>query len=359
MEAVQSIDKATRQLGEARPPRATSFVSTVTPVYCGGRYLAELVERIAMVRQNLETSDAPLRLMESIFVIDDAIDDSAGVLKQLSERWPWVHVVNLSRNFGQHPATMAGILYTSGDWVVTLDEDLQHDPQCISALLRRAVTEHVDVVYAAPQHRVHSYRMRDFASRATKAVLARVLGNPHIPEFNSFRLLRGVVARAAASVCSHDTYLDVALCWFTYRIRCVELDLRDRRSQDGAPSGYSFRKLLGHARRLLVSSQSKLLRVGAWVGGAAMAGSLLAATVVLIIKLIQPERIPIQGWTSLILVVLFFGGLTSLLLSIVLEFLTNMSLHAQGKPTFFVVDRSGDDSLLEFFRDQNNGDPER
>lgn len=323
----------------------TIAISTVTPVYSGEAYLPELVGRLAKVKQDWEKQEKPFRLVESIFVLDGAIDGSAKVLADLVCRYPWIHVVTLSRNFGQHPATMAGILYSSGDWIATLDEDLQHDPRCLVELLKQAAAEEIDVMYAAPISQVHNYGLRDVASRGCKAVLSRVLGNPHIHKFNSFRLIRGVIARAAASVCSHETYFDIGLCWFTTRIGTVGLNLQDRRHLEGRRSGYTFRSLVQHARRLVISSHSKVLGVGAWIGGLAMFCSVAAGIGVVILKFLAPERIGVQGWTSLVLVVLFFGGLTSMLLSIVLEFLTNMSLHTQGKPTFFVVNRSADEIL--------------
>jgi len=322
-------------------------ISTVTPVYSGEAYLAELVSLLAEVKQSWEKQDKPFRLLESIFVLDGPIDGSAKVLENLIGQCHWIHVVTLAKNFGQHPATMAGILYSSGDWIATLDEDLQHDPRFLVELLKKAATDHIDVVYAAPINRVHNYGLRDFASRQYKGLMSRVLGNPHIDKFNSFRLIRGVIGRAAASVCSHETYFDMALCWFTTRIGTVALNLRDRRHEEGRKSGYSFRSLVQHARRLVISSHSKMLRIGAWIGGLSMFCSVIAGVGVLILKYVAPEKIGIQGWASLILVVLFFGGLTSMLLSIVLEFLTNMSLHTQGKPTFFVVNRSSDEILKD------------
>lgn len=317
-------------------------ISTVTPVYRGEAYLAELASRLSSLKQEWERQEKPFCLLESVFVLDGAIDGSAPILEKLAGLNPWIHVVNLSRNFGQHPATMAGILHTSGDWVVTLDEDLQHDPGNIIELLRKAVAGQLDVVYASPAEEVHS-GWRDVTSRGYKRLMSKLLGIPHIQKFNSFRLLRGAIARAAASVCSHETYFDMALCWFTDGIDSVEMPLRDRRQSQGGKSGYTFRSLIQHARRLVISSHSKLLRIGVWIGALAMLCSVVTGVGVVILRLLAPETIGVQGWASLILLVLFFGGLTSMLLSIVLEFLTNMSLHTQGKPTYFIVNRSSDE----------------
>src|SRR5882672_7517570 len=103
------------------------------------------------------------------------------------------------------PATIAGILHTSGDWVVTLDEDLQHSPARIEDLLRKAIIHRSDIVYANAETRVHQSHLRDVGSRLYKHVMKLMTGNPNVTAFNSFRLIRGDVARAASSTCGHDT----------------------------------------------------------------------------------------------------------------------------------------------------------
>lgn len=133
------------------------------------------------------------------------------MIDKLSEAYNWIEAIHLSRNYGQHAATIAGILHTSGDWVVTLDEDLQHPPENIVDLLRAAIEEGKDIIYAQPQAAVHESKYRDFGSRGYKNFIKFLTGNPYIQSVNSFRLIRGAVARSASSVCSHQTYFDIAL----------------------------------------------------------------------------------------------------------------------------------------------------
>src|SRR5690606_38851454 len=134
-------------------------------------------------------------------------------------------------------ATVAGILYSSGDWVVTLDEDLQHKPAKIESLLHTACSEQADVVYAQPASWVHGGGFRDRMSRWIKKLVARLSGNPFVQSFNSFRLIRGDLARAASSICAQYTYFDVALTWFTQRISRITLPMSDDRYVSGQGSG--------------------------------------------------------------------------------------------------------------------------
>lgn len=325
------------------------LLTTVTPVYHGVHSLVELAAEFDRVRQQLEESETPLRLFEAIFVDDGSSDGSDRLLKELSERYDWLDVVTLSRNFGQHPATSAGILHSSGDWVATLDEDLQHPPSELLRLLARTIETGSDVAYAQPLRGVHGSLFRDVSSRWIKRLVARLAGDGHVVEFNSFRIMRGSVARAAAAVSTHDTYFDVALSWFTNRITTLPMELRDPRPSVARGSGYGARALFSHGRRMLMSSDVKALRVGATIGITALVASLVAGTAALGLWVIHPESFEaVRGWLSLFLSILFFGGVTASLAGVAVEYLSMLLRLAQGKPTFFVVDRSKDRLLASF-----------
>ena len=326
-------------------------VSTVTPVYSGAQCLKRLVQELGELREQWESAGAPVMLAEAIFVDDAAVDDSGVILDELAASYPWVTVLHLSRNFGQHPATIAGILHSSGDWVVTLDEDLQHPPNQIERMLRRAVTEGLDVVYASPQDAVHEAMLRDYTSRAYKRLMASVTGNRNIPLFNSFRLLRGAIARAASSVCGHETYFDVAVSWFTNRVDTVTMKLKDHRTIQGHQSGYNLLKLLSHARRLIVSTHAKALRTGAVVGILLLIASTSYGAWVLYTGMRSPSVFGVQGWASLMVAILFLGGVAVSLIGVLLEYVAVILLHTQGKPAFFVVDRGTDAMLAQYYQD--------
>jgi glycosyltransferase involved in cell wall biosynthesis len=318
------------------------LLSTVTPVFRGSRYLRQLVEELERLREDLASKSIRLELREAIFVADSPIDDSEGVLAKLASEHDWIRVLTLSRNYGQHPATVAGILHSSGDWIATLDEDLQHHPKTLLPMLAMAVAGHHDVVYAKPLGPVHRSGFRNVSSRLFKRVVIRLSGNRFAADFNSFRLMRGSVARASAAVSGHDTYFDVALTWFTDRLTSCETELRDPR---GADSGYRLGALLSHARRMLYSSEIGALRLGTAVGLLALFTSLALGAFVVIFKLARPELVQMRGWPSLILAISFFGGLTTFLAGLAVEFSASLVLRAQGRPTFFVIDRTADNVL--------------
>jgi glycosyltransferase involved in cell wall biosynthesis len=320
-------------------------ISVVVPVYSGREYLSSLLEALRSVRESW--TEKPFQLLEVVFVDDASKDDSAQLLEQLAVDNDWVQVITLSRNFGQHAATAAGILHTCGQWVATLDEDLQHDPNHIEVLLRKAVLERSDVVYAKPTANVHAGFFRNWSSRTYKWILSKVTGNDMVKSFNSFRLIRGSIARAASSVLGHDTYLDMTLCWFTDKYSVASLSLTDYRHRKQGKSGYSFRSLLSHARRALISSQVKYLRLAVIIGLVGMLFALINAAWLL--WEYSSGSVDVKGFSTLFITILFFGGVSSFLLSVLLEYTTNVMMHSQGKPLYFSLDRSSDMILRDYF----------
>lgn len=317
-------------------------LSIVVPVYSGQPFLEGLVLRQEALRAQLEAGDLPIRHVESIFVCDEPVDGSAALLVGLSKSRPWMTVLHLGKNMGQHSATAAGMLHTSGDWVVTMDEDGQHEPLAIIDLLKATVPQSQDLCYARPLAGVHASSWRDASSRWAKRLVAFLVGDRFVPMFNSFRLIRGGVARSAGALASYDVYLDVALRWFTSRICTVDLTLKDPRG--GAQrSGYTLRSLLTHLRRLLMSYHLTVLRYVMLLGFATSASFGLLGFTLLVQKLVSPDSVPVQGWTSIFVTTSFFGGLTLFLLGLILERLSTMLTRAQGHPAFFIVDRSRDE----------------
>ncbi len=322
-------------------------LSIVVPVYAGEEYLHRLVDEIASLKNYFAERGGAIDLKELVFVDDAAIDNSPKILDRIAADLAWVSAIHLSRNFGQHPATIAGLLHTTGDWVVTMDEDLQHPPGRIVDLLRAAVRSSSDIVYANATGAVHQSAMRDLTSRLYKRSMEWLTGSRNLRYVSSFRLMRGSVARGAAEVCRHDTYFDVTLSWFSTRVEAVAMDLTDIRYVKTGRSGYNLRSLLSHARRMAASSQLGILRLGVFLGILVLFGTFVGSVALVLARLFWPESLGVQGWASQILVTSFFGGISVLLLGILIEYVSILMLRSHGKPLFFVIDRSSDATLRE------------
>jgi undecaprenyl-phosphate 4-deoxy-4-formamido-L-arabinose transferase len=308
-------------------------VSVVVPVYQGERTLAALVDEIEPLTRAQRTRGGHLfRVRELIFVHDDAVDRSDVVMEQLASRHRFIRLIWLSRNFGQHPATLAGMASSTGDWIVTLDEDGQQNPAEIGALLDIAIESDASLVYAMPTNRPPHGRLRNAASSLAKWVFTRLLGNVMLGRFNSFRLIEGQIARSLAAFCGSEVYLDVALSWVVRKSAACPVLLREER---GRPSGYTFRKLFSHMWRMFLTSGTKPLRLISILGCLSIVAGLAFSGVVVWERL--TSSIPVQGWTSLVIALCIFSGLILFALGVIAEYVGLSLTMAMGKPLYLTI----------------------
>jgi polyisoprenyl-phosphate glycosyltransferase len=228
------------------------------------------------------------------------------VIRRLAAQHGFVRPVWLSRNFGQHAATLAGMSSSGGDWVVTLDEDGQHDPADIGAMLDVALRDQASVVYARPTNEPPHGFLRNAASRGAKWVVDRMLG-------------AGV-------------YLDVALGWIAGTVTTCPVALREEGRRE---SGYTLRTLASHFWRMVLTSGTRLLRLVSILGVAFGVLGVVIAVVLGIVRL--TGSITVAGWTSVMVVVLVGTGAVLFSLGIVAEYLGVAVNMAMGKPLYLIT----------------------
>jgi hypothetical protein len=315
-------------------PQTTPLrVSVVVPVYSGESTLPGLIAELAQQHGLHQTPlGRSFELSEVLLVWDRGPGHADRVIRELAEQYDFVRPIWLSRNFGQHAATLAGMTSSQGEWVVTLDEDGQMDPAFIGAMLDRAYTERAQLVYASPTNPPPHGVSRNAASRMAKWLFVKVLAGRDFESFNSYRLMHGEIARSVAAYTGQGVYLDVALSWVVATVATEPVVMRD----EGRPaSSYSFSRLLAHFGRLVVSSGTRPLMFVSFIG--AVFVTLGALLTIWILASLVFSSVPVTGWPSTMVAILVVGGATLLSLGIIAQYVgaaTNMSL---GKPLYVVV----------------------
>ena len=312
--------------------RSPTRVSVVVPVYAGETSLPTLMRELAPLNQP-QTTPAGQRFVvcEVLLVHDCGPDRSDGTLEALAAEYSFVQPVWLSRNYGQHAATMAGMASATGDWVVTIDEDGQQNPADIGSMLDCALGSSLQLVYAQPTNPPPHGWLRNSLSRTAKAISTGLLGNRSIGRFNSFRLVDGEIARTLAAYCGNGVYLDVGLYWITGRIGHCPIHLRN---ELGRPSGYSYLKLIGHFWSLVLTTGTRPLRFITVMGIFSIVLAFAIAAYALYGKLVG--QVPVQGWASLTIVVAFFSGSILASLGVIAEYLAVTMGIVMGKPLYVV-----------------------
>jgi glycosyltransferase involved in cell wall biosynthesis len=323
-----------RSAGEDAPYE----LSLVVPVYQGEKTLRQLVEEVAPLTQpHLSPGGRRLRVAELVLVHDGGPDRSSDVMKALAESHPFVRVLWLSRNFGQHAATLAGMASTVSEWVVTLDEDGQQNPADVGKFLDCALDGAVRLVYARPLNPPPHGMLRNLFSSAAKWIFVRLL-RADVGRFNSFRLIDGEVARGVAAYSGANVYLDVALSWVVGASAHCGVQLREER---GRRSGYTVRRLVRHFWQLVLTSGTLPLRLIALLGVAAIVFAVSFSGYQVFQRL--EHKIPVQGWTSTMIAICLFAGFTLIALGIIAEYLGFAVSMAMGKPAYLIVSRPRED----------------
>ncbi len=191
-------------------------LSVVVPVFNSRDSLAELCRRLKDVLPGLAGTS------EIVLVNDGSRDGSWEVVEGLSARYPNVLGIDLMRNYGQHNALLCGLQASTGDVVVTMDDDLQHPPERIHLLLDR-LADGFDVVYGTPTKQQHGI-LRNLASRITKRVLEGAMGAEVATRISAWRAIRRSAIAAFGGY--HDAFvsIDVLLTWSTSRFAWVAVE---------------------------------------------------------------------------------------------------------------------------------------
>lgn len=330
------IDATTPQHGPFPAARAIDDpihrVSLVIPVYRGETTLVSMVREIApLTRPTTSAGGNRFVVAELLLVHDCGPDGSDRIIETVAAEHAFIRPVWLSRNYGQHAATLAGMAGATSEWVATIDEDGQQDPVDIGLLLDQALARSLQLVYAHPVNPPPHGWLRNTFSRTAKGITARILGNDQIGRFNSFRLVDGEIARTLAAYCGNGVYLDVGLFWITGRVGHAPVRLRNEMDR---PSGYSYIRLLGHFWNLILTTGTRPLRLITVTGMMSMALALLIGLNALYGHV--TGRIAVQGWASLVIVVAFFSGSILMALGVIAEYLAVTMGIVMGKPLYVV-----------------------
>jgi hypothetical protein len=313
--------------------RTSNHVSIVIPVYQGENTLTTLTEEIALLAVPTKTADGhQFQVVELLLVYDNGPDRSDEVIRQLAAVHPFIRPIWLSRNFGQHPATLAGMASSSGDWIVTMDEDGQHDPANIGDFLDVALRCGSQLVYADPVNRPPHNRFRNLGSRLAKWIFSTFLTGRNDATFHSYRLVLGEIGRSVSAYAGPGIFLDVALGWVAGPTTMCPVRMREEGERQ---SGYSTQQLLAHFWDLVISSGTRPLRMVSALGALfALGGTAFAAY--LVVVRITSNSIP-QGWTSTMVVVLISTGAVLFSLGVIAEYVGVAVSMAMGKPLYLIV----------------------
>ncbi len=303
--------------------KPNNSISILIPVYRSETTLPSLIKRLANTLASLEAD------YEVILVNDGSPDRSWEIICGFAKEYPFIHGINLTRNFGQHNALLCGIRAARKDIIVTMDADLQNPPEEIKNLVAK-IDEGYDVVYGVPQKNQHSL-MRRFASNMVRITLKNALNVESAFQGSSFRAFRTQLRSAFDSFNGPAISLDVLLTWGSTKL--CSIPVRHETRPEGR-SSYSFIKLFSHCFDVMTGFSSMPLHLASLIGFFFTLFGLGVLAYVIGRYLILGYSVP--GFPFLASIIAIFAGAQLFALGIIGAYLARIHFRIMNRPTYVV-----------------------
>jgi len=309
--------------------RSAVTLAIVVPCYDEEEVLPATLERLGRVRERL-VEDALVTAESTVYFVDDGSRDGTWKLIEAAARErPWVHGIKLSRNRGHQNALLAGLLYVDADAVVTIDSDLQDDPEAIREMMLRHL-EGAEIVYG-----VRSRRETDtFFKRITAEGYYRLLaafGIDVVFNHSDFRLMGRAAIDALAQFSEVNLFLRGIVPQLGFPSACAYYERGERVRGE---SKYPLRKMLSFAWTGITSFSAVPLRWITTLGFVVSALSFAVGCWAIAVRLLDPASVP--GWASTVVPMAFLGGIQLLSLGVIGEYLAKTYAETKRRPRFIV-----------------------
>jgi undecaprenyl-phosphate 4-deoxy-4-formamido-L-arabinose transferase len=300
----------------------TCALSIVIPVYNGAATISILVDALAKL---------PVEGGHEIILVNDCSrDDSAHVCESLLAQYSTpITLINLSRNFGEHNAVMAGLHHARGDYVITMDDDMQNPPSEVMKLFNYARSSGRDVVYTFFQSKEHD-SFRNFGSWLTNRAADVLLDKPKGLYLSSFRCINAFTVEQICKYAGPFSYIDGLILQVTQNVDAIEVAHMPRAV---GKSNYTIRKLIHLWLNMFVNFSIMPLHIST-VGGIILSAlGFLGAVEQTVEYFIWHKP---QGWGSIVCAILIFSGVQLFILGVIGEYIGRMHLTGNKKPQYII-----------------------
>lgn len=296
-------------------------LSVVIPVYNSAGRIGKLVERLEKSLSGLS--------FEIVLVNDGSKDDSEKVCKQLARDYSFVKFLSLRRNFGEFNAVMCGLNWAEGNYCVMIDDDFQNPPEEIIKLVEVARKGDYDVVYTYYKKKEHAF-YRNMGSKLVNWITSYLLEKPKSLYLSSFKLIKKEVVREIIRYKGPYPYIDGLIFRYTRNYGTVEV--KHSKREEGQ-SNYNWRKLISLFLNILFCYSALPIRLFMPIGIMIWAIGSLLLMYLFGQWVVGPDP---KGWQVVTAMIIFFGGLQIIILSILGEYVGKSFMTSSGQPQYVI-----------------------
>ena len=297
--------------------------SIIIPVYNSQDNLEKLHLRLTQTLSKIS------KKYEIIFINDNSPDKSWEVLNKIYQKDKNVKIINLMRNFGQHNAIICGMNQAHGDFIITMDDDLQNPPEEIPKLIKK-IQEGYDLIYGKYRKKGHNL-FRNFSTKFINYALSIITKQK--VEITAFRIIRQEVIQNIIKFKNFNVNIDFLLSNIVGSTKTSWCLVRHDLRLTGK-SGYSLKKLISFTTNLVLNFSVFPLKIASILGLSFAFLSLIITIILLIMHFMNIFRV--SGWVSIIISITFFSGLILFVLGIIGEYLSRIYYHSIGKPQYII-----------------------
>ena len=301
------------------------LISILIPCYNEALSLPILIPKLEDIANNLKQYD-----WEILCVNDGSKDNTLEVLRELRQIYNRVNYIDLSRNYGKENAMLAGFDYVKGDCMVIMDADLQHPPHVILQMLEKW-EEGYDDVYASRLTRGKESWLRKKLSLLYYRILQRSTRLEVLPNVGDFRLLDRRCINALKQLRENNRYTKGMYCYIGFKKTYVTFETEDRIAGE---SSMNYKTLINLAIEGILSYTTVPLRIATVIGVLTSLFAFIYMLVVFIKTLLYGD--PVQGYPTMMIVILFLGGIQLLALGILGEYIGRIFTETKNRPVYFV-----------------------
>ncbi len=308
------------------------LISIIIPVYNSEKTIRTIVS-------DLHKEFSPKYQHEIILINDDSLDDSGKICLELHREFKEnIVYLELSRNFGEHNAVMAGLNLAKGDWIIIMDDDLQNPATEAVRLADFAQNSNFDVVYTRYEYKHHNL-WRNLGSKFNDKVANIMLNKPAGLYLSSFKIISSRIAKEIIQYKLPYPYIDGIILGITRHIGSFTVQHKERKE---GKSGYTLGKLLHLWSNMFTNFSIIPLRIAVVSGFIFSALGFILGILTIIEKMLKPE-IPL-GYASLFVAMSFFSGMVLIALGMLGEYIGRIFLSLNKKPQYVIKEKYDKDS---------------